>query len=395
MSPTACAYCPDSRSHLRKAVALLWLLGFGVLVGCSTPNPLSPSPSATELLQERFPNRARTRQHDDGQWLIDWLIQRWSLPANARAAQAVFQEQRAAGYSVEEALLVALPRAGLWTHAHYASWGEVVERLQHGCPVVAQIYLGEDRQRVRRFVVLTGVSTNEALVQGEGADGTRFSDDVELFQRRWQASRQWALIACPPERATWRMRSPERVSLIRFYDLNGARAKGDALAAEAMALDPRNPDLLVALALRHRASGNVGEAEALLRRAVALDGRHVRALNNLAYLLAEQGRFADEAEALARRAVLLEPVNPRALDTQGFVWMRQGRWADARVVLERAWERSRKLPLAARTEIGLRLAETQARMGDRHLARQVLDTLREENPGLLVPVALQQLVDEN
>jgi Flp pilus assembly protein TadD len=61
----------------------------------------------------------------------------------------------------------------------------------------------------------------------------------------------------------------------------------------------------------YAAQGQVVEAEAAYRAALALEPDNPVALNNLAWLLCQEGRSLDEAEQLVRRAIALD-VEPRA-----------------------------------------------------------------------------------
>lgn len=78
---------------------------------------------------------------------------------------------------------------------------------------------------------------------------------------------------------------------------------------------------------------DTSKAEGLYRQAVLLG--HPTALNNLAWLLAGEGRSLKEAESFARRAVDDLPTST-TMDTLAFVLLRQGRPAEALVHLDRA-----------------------------------------------------------
>ncbi|HMP75576.1 MAG TPA: hypothetical protein PKE12_04690 [Kiritimatiellia bacterium] len=371
----------SSADRLRRALAGLVLLVLAA-TGCATsptpPSPPPPAPTAAELLEQRFPNRARTVRSDDGRWLAGWLADYWLLEVDRRALQAGVDAQRKAGYSVEESLLAVLPGAGLWTHASYGSWRELESRLLADCPVIVQVRVGSGAARTRHFIAVTDVSDDR--VRGTRSGGGEWTMERLAFLGAWAELRNWMMIAIPPHRATWPLRSPEYASLVRYHDANGELGRGDALAARAFELDPDNADLATSFGVRALNRGRPGEAERLFRAALAKDDRHVRAANNLAFLLASEDRALDEALALARRAVLLEPSNPRALHTQGHLLGKTGRWNDACVVLERAWERARELPVSARVEIGRTLAQAYVETGSPHLAEALWTELLALDP---------------
>lgn len=361
------------------------------LGGCSTNEPSSRPVSATALLETRFPNRARTLRHDDARWLVEWLAQQWPDRVNARELRRAIEEQREGGYSIEEALLAVLPETGLWTHAGYGSLSELATRLSSGCPVVVQLSMPAGKRRARRFAIIS--SMEERTLKGQFSDGELLQMLESEFLSAWSPYRNWMLTAHPPEQVKWTMRSPERVSLIRYYDRLGKHSIAEALAAEALAADPRNADLAGALGTRALQRGKVEEAEALLRRALALNEGHVAAANNLAYLLGQQGRNLDEALTLARRAMLAEPANPRILHTYGFLQGQLGKWHEARLDLERAWQRASVLPVEARIQVGTSLMRAYLRTDAPHLACDILVKLRATNPGILLPADIQASLD--
>lgn len=342
-------------------------------------------------MEERFPNRARTLREDDGRWLADWLATRWPEHVDASSLRRELDAQAKEGYSIEEGLLAVLPRYGLWTHAGYGAKSELVARLEAGCPVVVQLSVPAGKRRARRFAVITEMRERE--VRGHFPGGEPYLDSEDQFLSQWARYRNWMLTACPPARATWPMRSPERMSLIRYHDRIGRPEAGDSIAEAALAADPRNAELIAALGTRALQRGRAGEAETLFRRALAENDRHVGAANNLAYLLGQQNRNLDEALALSTRAMLIEPANPRILHTQGFLLGLNNQWAEARATLERAWQRAGLLPNEARIQIGVSLMRAYVRTDSPHLACQIFSALRKLNPGLMLPKDVQAPLD--
>lgn len=68
----------------------------------------------------------------------------------------------------------------------------------------------------------------------------------------------------------------------------------------AAAEDGLTPEVLASLGSANLRLGRLGQSEALLRRAVALDPLYVAAWNNLGVLLMERGRPAEASEAFRR-----------------------------------------------------------------------------------------------
>lgn len=362
------------------------------MLGCATPDQQGPPP-AIQLLEDQFPLGKRVLRPDDGLWLLDFLFQEWSIPRPLIEAEREIDRHLHSGYSVEEALLQVLPTAGMWAHAEYGSWPDLAARTAAGVPVVVQLSMPSEKRRVRRFAIVREVQKGTDLVFGQFADGEKFEMPGDLFRRRWALYRNWMLTACPPDRATWPMRSAERMSLIRFNDQLGRTRVGDDLARMALEAEPDNPDLLAALGSRCIQRGLAREAETLLRRALEINELHVRAANNLAFLLATQKRELDDALHWAQRAVSIEPSNPRVLHTLGLVHATRGEWAQAVAEFERAWRRSASLPLAARAEIGFSLIRACLAVDSLDRAHEVGATLCKLNPELDWPSDLKARLD--
>lgn len=113
---------------------------------------------------------------------------------------------------------------------------------------------------------------------------------------------------------------------------------------------------------------NLDRAEQHLRRTVTLQSDHPVALNNLAWVLAYQGKPG--AVSFARRAVDLLPNQSSLLDTLALALVSEKQFAEALKVQKQAVD-------IAPAEMGLRLglARIAVRAGDKELARAELDRL--------------------
>jgi len=106
------------------------------------------------------------------------------------------------------------------------------------------------------------------------------------------------------------------------------RRKGDlAAAAESLTrasqLLPDRAVVFGTLALVLDAGGRKADAVRAYQRAIELDGENAVALNNLAFLLAEQGDDLDRAWRLAQRAIDLTDDDADVLDTAGWVQLKR------------------------------------------------------------------------
>ncbi|AGA29620.1 tetratricopeptide repeat protein [Singulisphaera acidiphila] len=125
----------------------------------------------------------------------------------------------------------------------------------------------------------------------------------------------------------WKTCPPVMVSNTALRILHSTKADGEegrrvaAWIEEAIRKSPDEVLLMFDLANLKILQGNYPDAEALMRRIIALKPGTGGPMNNLAWLLAARGEKADEALDLINRAITLDGSNPEALDTRGLVYL--------------------------------------------------------------------------
>ncbi|MBT8408619.1 MAG: hypothetical protein KJN93_03230, partial [Alphaproteobacteria bacterium] len=110
---------------------------------------------------------------------------------------------------------------------------------------------------------------------------------------------------------------------------------------------PNDPALLERGGISALRLGKIGEAEAMLTRAVAIAPGRMPILGALAVLSDRKRDFA-AANRYYALALAEAPDDPRLLSNHGWSLILQGRWSDATAPLERALEVSPRFALAAR-----------------------------------------------
>lgn len=90
------------------------------------------------------------------------------------------------------------------------------------------------------------------------------------------------------------------------------------------------------LGAAHERAGNIEKAEVYLEQAIALDEKHARAYNYLAYTWAEHNMKLEKAMEYVNKALVEEPDNGAYVDTRGWVYYRMGRYEEALADLLRA-----------------------------------------------------------
>ncbi len=154
----------------------------------------------------------------------------------------------------------------------------------------------------------------------------------------------------------------------------------------------KHPDsVLVTFSLGslHDQMGDKRKALELYRLCLEQNGEYVAALNNLAFLYADNYRDLDEALQLAGRAFRLKPSEPGIMDTLGYVLTRKGRFAEALPYLERS-----AAMLPANFTVQLHLAQAYHGLGKKDQAEAVANkVMASGNPALVqeAKTLLQQL----
>ena len=123
--------------------------------------------------------------------------------------------------------------------------------------------------------------------------------------------------------ANIRMARGEPAEAIRELKAVIARSPGDAV-------------VLTLLGDAYLAAGDESHAVENFRAALKVDEGNPVANNNLAWVLAEQGKDLDEALRLAKAACRRDPGYVDALDTLGWIHFRRGEYAEASATLSRA-----------------------------------------------------------
>ncbi len=170
-----------------------------------------------------------------------------------------------------------------------------------------------------------------------------------------------------------------RVTVLEGYSLlhTGSPAKA-ASVLETVALRRKgsmDDALLVqantSLAMACDQLGRRRQSARAYARVLELDAHNALAMNNLAFLYAEQGIMLQQALRYALNAVLLEPDNGVFLDTLGWVHYRLGSYDDARDMLEKAVATG-----IGEEEIFMHLGKTYQKLGQADKAAEMFEKAR-------------------
>lgn len=113
-------------------------------------------------------------------------------------------------------------------------------------------------------------------------------------------------------------------TLAQLLAATGRSEETLATYQKALAARPDSATLQLMVGSMYEASGDAAKAIEHYELAVKLDANLPAAKNNLAYMLAEQGKDLDRALDLAQEAKAALPDNPNAADTLGWVLYKKG-----------------------------------------------------------------------
>jgi tetratricopeptide (TPR) repeat protein len=256
----------------------------------------------------------------------------------------------------------------------------------------------------------------QALLADGDARGLTGAIECEVGQGRWAQAIQMAAeqVQRKPESAEYRAkladlllraakygdaaeqfqelidRSPSSEEL--YLRLGEAKARlNDARGAmaafeKARELTPGDATPDLDLGILHDQARNFAEARQAYEAALRKQPDNSTALNNLAFLEAEQGVDLDQALAYAQRARAKRPDDVNVIDTLGLIYVKKNLTEDGLRMLR---EVVKLQPDNAMFRLHLALAWYQK--GDRTMARQELEAARRSNPTAAEQNQIRQL----
>jgi len=180
----------------------------------------------------------------------------------------------------------------------------LLQELAAGHPVIVLQNLGFHWFPRWHYAVVIGYDlTKKAIILHSGRDARR-QMNWSLFIRTWQRASYWGLVVLPTSELP--ASADEKSYLNAVLGLEEAGQWEGAARAYAAALERWQHSIgaLMGLGNCRYATGNLIGAERAFRRAIEAHPQNGAAFNNLAHVLADQGRYA-EASQMARRAVVL------------------------------------------------------------------------------------------
>jgi hypothetical protein len=217
--------------------------------------------------------------------------------------------------SLQAEMLGATRRSGLVAYTLSPKLEDLLRELAAGTPVVVLLNLAFKIVPVWHYSVVVGydLEKREVIVRSAGRKRDEWS--YSFFEYFWKESGYWSMIALPPGRLPATASEGEFAAAVAALEQAGRPSEARDSYRALVARWPDNEIGLIGLGNVEYALKDLPGAERAFRRASEAQPTSAAAFNNLAHVLAEQGRL-DEAETAARRAVALEgPLLPQARKT--------------------------------------------------------------------------------
>jgi tetratricopeptide (TPR) repeat protein len=177
---------------------------------------------------------------------------------------------------------------------------------------------------------------------------------------------------------------------LRLGDLqNRLGDKSGALQsfANAHKLKPQDVTGALTLAIMLDSSGKIDQARAAYEDVLRIDPENTQALNNLAYIKADEGVDLDMALGYAQRALRHAPNDPGIADTLGLIYIRKKLTGQALQVLRDLVIREPANP-SFHMHLGMALYDA----GDKIQAKKELETALRHKPSLTEQAKIKDLV---
>jgi tetratricopeptide (TPR) repeat protein len=215
----------------------------------------------------------------------------------------VYLPERKGSLQVE--MLAAPRRHGLVSYQLAPSYGDLIREIAAGTPVIVLQNLGI--KEGWHYAVAVGYDWDNGMLQLRSGLNERQELPFAMNEMAWRRSGYWAMVAVPPERIPASADEQRWLAAIAALERTGQPAAARTAYRTFLARWPANVNAAIGLANTHHALGELTDAERVLREAAKHAPDSVVVLNNLAQVLADQGRYREALPYVERAAATAGP----------------------------------------------------------------------------------------
>jgi len=206
--------------------------------------------------------------------------------------------------SLQAEMMGATRRAGLVAYPLTPTLEALMRELAAGRPAIVLLNLSFRFAPVWHYAVVVGYDQDLGKFIVRSGRKPRDEWSYAFLEFLWKDSGHWALLALKPGELPATAREAEFAAAVAALENAGGRGEARESYRALLGRWPQNLAGLFGLGNVEYALGDLAASAAAFRRATEAHPQSGPAFNNLAHVLAQQGRLA-EAEAAARKAVAL------------------------------------------------------------------------------------------
>ncbi|MBI2313776.1 MAG: PA2778 family cysteine peptidase [Betaproteobacteria bacterium] len=226
----------------------------------------------------------------------------------------VYVPARKGSFQVE--MLAAARRNGLVAVELAPRIEDVLRELAAGTPVIVLQNLGFSWFPTWHYAVAVGYDLKEGEIVLRSGTRERTRIPFPAFEFTWEDGRHWAMVVMAPERLPATVDEARYAAAVVALERIGRVVEARAAYRSMFSRWPRSLAAAMGLGNTHYALGEIAPAEAAFRKAAADHPDSAAAFNNLAIILAEQGRYEEALQTVERAIGLGGPFAATARATR-------------------------------------------------------------------------------
>ena len=228
--------------------------------------------------------------------------------------------------SLQAEMLAAPRRYGKLSYQLAPRFDDLLREVAAGNPVLVLQDTGVGFITNWHYAVVVGFDYSAGELYLRSGETRRLAVPFTVFEYTWKKSNYWAMLTLPPDRIP--VTASESAYLAAVAAMERVTAPDASFVAYAAALQrwPDNVAASIGLANRHYARGELGQAEAVLRRAHVRHPDSVAVINNLAHTLSDLKRNEEALVLIGQAAAPAgSPFAAAVGETRTLILQRLGR----------------------------------------------------------------------
>ncbi len=228
--------------------------------------------------------------------------------------------------SLQAEMLAAPRRYGKLSYPLAPRFDDLLREVAAGNPVLVLQDTGVGFITNWHYAVVVGFDYSAGELYLRSGENRRLAVPFTVFEYTWKKSNYWAMLTLPPERIPVTATEPAYLAAVAAMERVAAPDASFAAYSAALQRWPDNVAASIGLANRHYARGELGQAEAVLRRAHDRHPDAVAVINNLAHTLSDLQRNEEALVLIGQAAAPAgSPFAAAVGETRALILRRLGR----------------------------------------------------------------------